>query len=151
MGRLKDKIKPGDIVDKKGNILGRHKGICLYTIGQRQGLGIARGYPIYVTNIDAKHNRIVVGKKEEAYSKKLIVKNASWVSSISRPVNKRIELSVKIRYNHKEAPAALERLQSNRVKLIFKKPQFAVTPGQSAVFYDKDTVIGGGIIEKVVA
>ncbi|MCM8780252.1 MAG: tRNA 2-thiouridine(34) synthase MnmA, partial [Candidatus Omnitrophica bacterium] len=141
-------IKAGDIIDKKGNILGMHKGICFYTIGQRQGLGIAKGYPIDVAGIDAKHNRIIVGPKEETYKKSLIVKNVNFNTLL---FNKKVELKVKIRYNHKEAPATLQRLARKRVKVVFKKPQFAVTPGQSAVFYDRDTLVGGGIIDKVIA
>ena len=143
--RYRKKIKPGDIVDKAGDVLGRHRGICFYTIGQRQGLGVAKGYPLYVTRIDAKKNRLVVGEKGDVLNKEFIIKSAHF---ILKPVNKSVVLKAKIRYNHKEALAQLECLERNGVRVTFKRPQFAITPGQSAVFYDKDTVIGGGIIEK---
>jgi len=137
-------IKPGNIVDKKGNILGQHKGIAFYTIGQREGLGIAKGYPLYVIEIDQRQNQIVVGKKEDAYKNSFIIKEPHF---ILRPITKKVELRVKIRYNHIAALADVLPFD-HKIKVQFRKPQFAITPGQSAVFYDKDKVIGGGIIEK---
>jgi tRNA-specific 2-thiouridylase len=139
-------IKPGLVVDKENNILGEHKGIAFYTIGQREGLGIARGYPIYVTRIDAKNNRIVVGAKEDAYTDEFTLRDTHFVDTFSK---KKIAPMVKIRYNHAGAPARII-LEKNKMKVKFRQPQFAVTPGQSAVFYDKDTVLGGGIIDKVI-
>lgn len=145
--RLGDKIKPGDIVDKNGVIVGSHKGICFYTIGQRQGLNIAKGYPLYITSVDARSNKLIVGKRNEAYDKEFLLKNTNF---IQRDVNKRVVFGVKIRYNHKESPAVVRKLVSGKYKVVFRKPQFAITPGQSAVFYKKDTVAGGGIIDKVI-
>lgn len=145
--RLKKNISAGDIVDTSGNILGRHKGVANYTIGQRQGLGIAKGYPIYVVDIDAKANRIVVGSREEAFKTGLLVKEPHF---ILRPLKKKIAAKVKIRYNHKAAAAQIIPF-GRTTKIQFKKAQFAVTPGQSAVIYDGDTVLGGGIIEKVLS
>ncbi|MDD5043955.1 MAG: tRNA 2-thiouridine(34) synthase MnmA [Candidatus Omnitrophica bacterium] len=144
--RLSGKIKAGEIVDKEGNILGTHKGICYYTIGQRQGLGIARGYPLYVIKIDGSKNRLVVGEKKDVFKAGCIVRAAHF---LGEPLNKTVVLKVKIRYNHKEASARVSNLGRNKFKVIFKTAQPAITPGQSAVFYDKDSVIGGGIIEKV--
>lgn len=145
--RLKDTdyadLKPGDIVDTQGNVLGRHQGIAFYTIGQREGLGIAKGYPLYITKIDAKNNRITVGAKEDAYVKEFLVKEPHFIFS---PLKKKVAPKVKIRYNHKEAEAEVVP-QGKQIKVSFRRPQFAVTPGQSAVFYDKDIVIGGGIIK----
>ena len=139
-------LKPGPIIDKQGNILGRHKGIAFYTIGQRQGLNIAMGYPIYIAKIDSRHNRIVVGPKEEILASEFIIKNVHFTLG---PIKKKIVANVKIRYNHKEAPAEiLPGVRKTKVK--FKKPQFAITPGQSAVFYKKDQVLGGGVIEEVL-
>jgi tRNA-uridine 2-sulfurtransferase len=148
--QLKDRfakaVKPGSIVDMRGRVLGRHKGIAFYTIGQRQGLGIACGHPVYITQIDARTNRVVVGSKEEAGSREFTVKDVHF---ISLPPKKKVALCVKIRYNHLESPA--EVAPGNKfLKVRCKTPQFAVTPGQSAVFYRKDTVIGGGIIDKVL-
>jgi len=142
----KTDIKPGSILDKEGNILGQHKGIAFYTIGQREGLGIARGYPLYVVKINPKNNSITVGKKEEVYADEFFIKDVHFVL---KPRKKKVALRVRIRYNHPEAPARVMFLQ-DKIKIRFKKPQFAVTPGQSAVFYDKDTVLGGGIIDKVM-
>ena len=138
-------IKPGDLIDKDGNILGPHQGIPFYTIGQRQGLGLAKGYPLYVTRINAKDNRITVGCREDACKNNFLVKEAHF---LTRPLKKKVEIKVRIRYNHKESLASVSPLKG-KLKISFKKPQFAITPGQSAVFYDRDIVLGGGIIEKV--
>ncbi|MEI6831130.1 MAG: tRNA 2-thiouridine(34) synthase MnmA [Candidatus Omnitrophota bacterium] len=139
-------IKPGNLVDKDGFILGVHKGIPFYTIGQRQGLGLAKGYPLYVTQINAKNNRITVGKREDACKKEFLVKKVNF---LEKPIKKKVEIKVRIRYNHKESLALVSPL-NGKLKVSFKKAQFAITPGQSAVFYDKDTVLGGGIIERVL-
>ena len=141
-----DSVKPGELVDKDGNILGQHQGIPFYTIGQRQGIRIAKEYPLYVTRINAKDNRITVGRKEEAYKSGFIIKDAHF---LGKPFKKKVEIKVRIRYNHKEMPAVVEPV-ANKLKVTFKHPEFAITPGQSAVFYDKDTVLGGGIIQKVI-
>ena len=138
-------IKSGLILDTKGNILGKHKGIPFYTIGQREGLGIALGYPVYVTKIDAENNTIIAGKKEEVLSYGLIAGDLSFTH---KAIKRAVALSVKIRYNHKEVSSRIIPSGRNRVKAVFSKPQFAVTPGQSAVFYKGDEVVGGGIIEK---
>lgn len=144
--QINQDIKPGMVIDKQGNILGRHKGIAFYTIGQREGLGIAKGYPLYITEIDPKINRITVGTKEDALRREFLVKEAHF---ILMPLKKKIVLKVKIRYNHKEGLAEVEPIK-NKIKVKFMKPQFAITPGQSAVFYNKDIVVGGGIIDKVL-
>jgi tRNA-specific 2-thiouridylase len=141
------KIRPGPVVDEEGNALGQHKGIAFYTIGQREGLGIARGYPIYITKIDPKRNQITVGRKEDAYKSDFLVKEPHFVV---KPIKKKIALKVRIRYNHREAPADIMPL-GNKIKVCFFRPQFAITPGQSAVFYDKDEVLGGGVIDGVIA
>jgi len=140
------RIRPGDFIDNDGKVLGRHKGILFYTIGQRQGLGIAMGYPVYVIRIDVGSNRITVGSREEACKKEFFVKDAHFSC---RPFKKKIEIKVKIRYNHKESAASVYPERAG-LRVCFKQPQFAVTPGQSAVFYSMSTVLGGGIIEKVL-
>ena len=139
-------IKPGLIADTKGNVLGKHQGIAFYTIGQREGLGIALGYPVYVVKIDAKNNRIMVGSKEDAHRDEFFVKEIHFTA---KPIKKAVAVCAKIRYNHKEEPCRVE-LSGRKLRVVLKKAQFAVTPGQSAVFYDKDTVLGGGIIDKVL-
>ena len=142
----KGKIKPGRIIDAEGKDLGMHRGVPFYTIGQREGLGLSVGYPIYVTSIDAKHNRITVGQRQDALKKEFLVRKLYFAH---KPKKKKIALKVKIRYNHKESEAQIYS-QPGKIKVRFKKPQFAITPGQSAVFYKKDLVLGGGIIDKVI-
>jgi len=139
-------IKPGLIVDTDGKVLGRHKGIAFYTVGQRQGLGIALGYPAYITEIDPVHNRITVGRKQDTYKQGFWVRDPSFILA---KINKKIAANVRIRYNHREARAVIEP-EASRIKVVFKQPQFAITPGQSAVFYCRDVVLGGGIIDNVM-
>jgi len=139
-------LKPGYLLDKDGVILGKHKGIPFYTIGQRQGLGIARGYPLYVTQIKTGNNQIIVGSRDDACKTAFLAKDVHF---LGKPFKKKVEINVKIRYNHKESPAVVYPVR-DRLKICFKQPQFAITPGQSAVFYQGDIVLGGGIIEKVL-
>jgi len=138
------KIRPGPIVDSSGKVLGEHKGIPFYTIGQREGLGIAAGYPIYIIRMDSKENTIVAGKKEEVSSSGLIAGDLSFTNEA---VKREIALRVKIRYNHREVSAKVSPESKNKLKVVFSQAQFAVTPGQSVVFYRGNIVIGGGIIE----
>ena len=138
--------RPGPVMDTQGKFLGEHKGIIFYTVGQREGLGIALGYPVYIIKIDPCANAITVGRKEEACAKRFLVKDLHF---ILKPPKKKIAVGVKIRYNHKQVQATIERIGS-RLKVVLTKPQFAVTPGQSAVFYHKDTVLGGGIIDEAL-
>ncbi len=138
-------LKPGAIVDRHGNILGRHEGAAFYTIGQRQGLGIAAAHPLYVAGIRQKENTVVVGPRQEAYASGCLLKNAHF---IAQPFKKKVEIKVRIRYNHKEAKADVYPVKGT-LRVAFRKPQFAITPGQSAVFYSQGTVLGGGIIERV--
>lgn len=142
-------MQPGPILDQGGQVLGRHQGIAFYTIGQREGLGIALGYPAYVTAIDAKKNALIIGKEAEVFSRGLIAKAVNWLIT-GRPA-KVVETRVKIRYNHREAAAQIIPLKAGRLKIIFRKPQRAITPGQSAVFYKRDIVLGGAVIERSLA
>jgi tRNA-specific 2-thiouridylase len=140
----KNEIKAGDIVDEAGQVLGKHRGIIHYTIGQRRGLGIASHRPLYVHRIDAAHNRIIVSNQENL-SKGLVVTdlNLIGVDRIEQPLN---DVKVKIRLRHKAAGATVYPNKGNQTKILFKVPQMSVTPGQSAVIYAGDTVLGGGII-----
>lgn len=140
-------MRPGLIVDGTGNVVGRHKGIAFYTVGQREGLGIALGYRAYISRINQRGNVIVIGKKEEVLKRSFLVKSVCF---IQRPAKKNIAVWVRIRYNHKEALANVSIRSRNTAHVIFREPQFAITPGQSAVFYEKDAVIGGGIIDRVL-
>lgn len=138
-------IKPGPFVDKYGNILGQHKGIPFYTIGQRRGLGISAGKPLYVIEIDAKKNLIIVGEERDLYKRKLYAEQINWVAI--EKLKDKMKVFAKIRYNFKEKPAEIISI-NNSVEVIFKEPQKAITSGQSVVFYDGDVVIGGGKIKK---
>ncbi|MCK5257507.1 MAG: tRNA 2-thiouridine(34) synthase MnmA, partial [Deltaproteobacteria bacterium] len=137
---------PGPIVDRKGNVLGTHKGIWCYTVGQRKGLGIASGTPLYVTAIDEKKNAVVVGSKEELAQEALIASELNYIS-IDKLVQS-MEVKLKVRYSQKEVEGVLSPIEDDKVYVKFKAPQLAITPGQAVVFYDKDIVVGGGIIEK---
>jgi len=109
-------VKPGNLVDKNGNILGQHQGIPFYTIGQRHGLGVAKGYPLYVTQINAKNNRIIVGTRQDAYANEFTIKEGHF---LNKPFKKKVEIKVRIRYNHKEVPAVVCPAK-NKLKIIIK-------------------------------
>lgn len=138
------RAKPGTIVDRDNNVLGTHAGIVSYTIGQRRGLGISAGKPLYVVRIDPKSNTIVVGEVSEAYQSKLCCGNVNWIAA---PPSGPRRVVAKIRSLHPGAEATLYPTGNGRAMIEFKQPQWAITPGQSAVFYDGDIVLGGGIIE----
>jgi len=144
--RLKGKYFPGPFVDTGGKVLGTHKGVPFYTIGQRDKLGIACGYPVYVVKIDSLKNEITVAKKEELFKSKFLVKDMVYPSG---ELSKRTLLEVRIRHLSEETPGWVKPV-GKKVEVTFKQPCFAITPGQSAVFYKKDAVVGGGIIEKVL-
>jgi tRNA-specific 2-thiouridylase len=139
---------PGDIIDKTGKSLGKHTGIWNYTIGKRKGLGLSGGtkYPLYVINILAKQNAVVVGTKEDLYSSSLMASKVSW-GSIPAPKGP-IQVTAKIRQQHKPAKAVVTAQSADLVKVEFAKPQMSVTAGQSVVFYkNNNIVLGGGVIE----
>ncbi len=143
--KFSSEIKPGPIVNREGKVLGQHKGIAFYTVGQREGLGLAAGRPLYVTKIDAANNKLVVGEIDEAKSRSLIAGDLNWIS-IDKP-RRKIKAQAKIRYNHPKANATIFPESDNCVRAVFDSPQFAITPGQAAVFYRDDLVLGGGWIE----
>lgn len=142
------KLSAGEIVDTAGKVLGKHRGYPFYTIGQRRGLGIAVGQPVYVNEIDATRNRIVVGSKDELLAYGAVARNLNWIS-VDRP---RIGMNVetRIRYNDPGFFANIEQVDNDFVKVYFQTPQSAVTPGQSIVFFDGDVVVGGGIIDQAI-
>jgi tRNA-specific 2-thiouridylase len=135
---------PGEIVDSRGEVLGRHKGTAFYTVGQRHGLGLATAEPLYVTRIDPDKSRLVVGSREELYSSRLTASEVSWVSGI--PPSESMTVTVKIRYRSPDVSATLNPAPDS-AEVIFNQPQPAVTPGQAVVFYKDDEVLGGGTIE----
>ena len=134
----------GNFVDEQGNVLGRHRGIIHYTIGQRRGLGIAAETPLYVKRIDPERNEVVLCRDEALYSRALTAKELNWMAFDTPPDSFRA--SAKIRYRHAEQPCTVTALPGGRVAVEFDEPQRAATPGQAVVFYDGDTVLGGGVI-----
>ena len=139
------KVKQGNFVDKDGNILGKHKGIVYYTIGQRKGLGLAMGRPVFVTDINPLTNEVVVGAEEDIFKTDLICKDINFIAFDN--LDKSLELKAKIRYSAKPATATITPLENGKVRVSFKEKQRAITKGQSVVFYLDDLVVGGGIIE----
>ena len=135
----------GNFVDEQGNVLGRHRGIIHYTIGQRRGLGIAAETPLYVKRIDPERNEVVLCRDEALYSRALTAKELNWMAFDTPPDSFRA--SAKIRYRHAEQPCTVKVLPGGRVAVEFDEPQRAATPGQAVVFYHGDTVLGGGVIE----
>ena len=134
----------GDIVDLADKVLGRHNGIIYYTIGQRGGLGISAKTPLYVVEIDAVKNKVVVGEKKDLYSIGLIAGDINILTS-EMPA----EMEAKIRYRKKPAHCTVQK-ETDKLKVIFKEAQESITPGQAVVFYGGDEVLGGGVIEEVI-
>jgi len=137
-------LRPGDIVDTEGKVLGRHKGLAQYTVGQRQGLGLASNTRLYVTRLDSTGNRLVVGTTGQLLSDSLIAGSLNWVSG--KMPDGSIGITAKIRYRSPEVSASLH-FNNGVVEVRFHQPQWAITPGQSVVFYQGDAVLGGGIIQ----
>ena len=134
----------GDLVASTGELLGRHEGIFNFTVGQRKGLGVSSPSPLYVLNIDPATHRVTLGADEELATSTLHARDLNWISiaELTGPMRVR----VKIRHRHEPAWATLEPARTDEVVATFDEPQRAVTPGQSAVFYDGDEVVGGGWI-----
>jgi tRNA-specific 2-thiouridylase len=136
---------PGPITTTGGVQVGEHRGLHHYTIGQRRGIGVSASEPLYIVRIDVPHNEVVVGRREELYGRSLVAGGANWVA-IDRPGHP-IRAGVRIRYRSAEPQATLIPISSDKVRIEFDEPQPAITPGQAAVFYDDDVVLGGGWIE----
>ena len=147
MERDPEAAKAGSIVNKRGEVLGRHQGLIFYTIGQRKRIGISAGEPLYVIGIDKEKNAITVGKKEEGYASELRAIDTNYISikSLKEP----LKVKAGIRYLHKPREARIISLGKNSAKVSFKQPQWAIAPGQAVVFYDGDSVVGGGVISEV--
>jgi tRNA-specific 2-thiouridylase len=134
----------GDLVTTTGEVIGEHRGIHNFTVGQRKGLGVATGSPLYVIQIKGDVRQVVVGSSEELYSQSLRVKRLNLISiaSLDRPTR----VSVKIRHRHEPAPAVIQQVSRDEILVTFDEAQRAITPGQAAVFYQDDVVVGGGWI-----
>ena len=145
--RLRDSIEPGPIVDRQGNVLGTHKGIAFYTVGQRRGLGLARGRPLYVIGIDRVRNALIVGEEKEVFAHTFTIDSVSWINP--REMSSSFSAQVKIRYNHPGSEAVITPKGGEELEVRFRIPQKAITPGQAAVIYEGDRVLGGGWIKEV--
>jgi tRNA-specific 2-thiouridylase len=142
-------LRPGNIVDTAGNVLGRHQGLPLYTVGQRKGLGLAAGKPLYVVALHYAKNEVVVGENQEVFAGGLIADDLNFIAFDT--LEKPMAVLAKIRYSAKEAPATVTPSPDGSVAVKFSAPQRAITPGQSVVFYDGDMVLGGGIIREALS
>jgi tRNA-specific 2-thiouridylase len=140
----KKEFKEGDIVDTKGNVLGKHEGTHNFTIGQRKGIKISSKEPLYVADIDVDSNRVIVGKESDIYNDDLEATDLNWIGI--EKLDKEMRVEVKIRYGSNIAKAKIKPLDNGNVFVKFDKKQRAITSGQSVVFYKKDLVLGGGII-----
>lgn len=142
--RTGKKYESGDFVDQQGHVLGQHKGLLRYTIGQRKGLGLALPAPLYVRRKDMAKNQVILSPEKDLYTKELLAKDFNWISC--QPPKEPIKVTAKTRYRAKEAPAMAQALPDGTVKVVFEEPVRAVTGGQAVVLYDEDVVVGGGTI-----
>lgn len=138
-------LPPGPILDEKDQVLGQHQGLTHYTIGQRRGLGLNGGRPLYVLDIDKERNAIIVGPEEKLGRREVFAKEMSYPAG--RPPLAGLEVTAKVRYRAQESPATIQPLQEGQAKLLFSQPQRAVASGQGVVLYRGEELIGGGIIE----
>ncbi len=143
-----DAALPGPMVTTAGNVLGEHQGLPFYTVGQRRGLGIAAGQPLYVTGMQLESNTLVVGTRQEALAETCRIERLNW---LCLPPAEAFRTTVQIRYRHQPVSATVHPTAADRARIVFHEPQFAVTPGQAAVFYDGKTVVGGGWISRATA
>jgi len=135
----------GNIVDSRGNLLGRHEGTYRYTVGQRKGLGVAHPHPLYVLGVDAVRKEVIVGGKEELAAEGLVAANLNWIVP---PPDSPFEATCKVRYRQKQIPCRITPLPGDRAGVRFLKGEKAITAGQAVVFYDGEEVLGGGWIER---
>ena len=161
-GRHPEAFAEGDVIDESGKVLGRHNGIGQYTIGQRRGLRIAAGRPVYVTQLNVERNTVTLAGPEALLAGSLIADRANFLVDVvdqedvlhtdsrrdpMRRLDACFRADVKIRYLHQAAPATVQRLERGRIRVVFDEPQRAITPGQAIVFYDRDVVLGGAWID----
>mgnify|MGYP001348969113 CR=1 FL=1 len=131
-------------MDTDGNVLGLHEGITKYTIGQRRGLGVVTGKQMFVLDIDVQNNQVILGDNEDLFTDEIVAHDLNWISM--EKIEEPIEIKAKIRYKATESDAVVTPISDTEVIVKFKEKQRAPTSGQSVVFYDEDTVVGGGII-----
>lgn len=139
------KYPEGDFVDREGNVLGKHKGIIRYTIGQRKGLGLALPAPMYVCKKDMENNKVILSDNDGLFSKELFANNINLISC--EKIESPIKVKARVRYNQKEQSATVTQIDDDRLHIVFDEPQRAISKGQAVVLYDNDVVVGGGTIE----
>jgi tRNA-specific 2-thiouridylase len=144
-GNSPTEIAAGEMVTTDGKVIGEHSGVHNFTVGQRKGLGVATGSPLYVIQINNYTREVVVGKDEELYSRTLLARRVNLIST--EGLREPVRVAVKIRHRHQPAPAVIESAGPDEIRVTFDDPQRAISPGQAAVFYDGDIVVGGGWIE----
>lgn len=137
-------LTPGNFVDVSGNILGQHKGIVNYTIGQRKGLNLSLGHPAFVLELRPETNEVVIGKSDDVFSDELYANQLNFMAI--EDLEDEMEVEAKIRYSHKGSKALIKRVDEDQILCKFYEPQRAITPGQAVVFYKDDYVVGGGTI-----
>jgi tRNA-specific 2-thiouridylase len=139
-------FRPGAVVDRLGNTLGTHPGIASFTVGQKRGLGLATGRPLYVVDLDPGRDTVTVGEAVDLERERLVATAANFIACA--PPTTPLRVAAKIRHSHQPAPATVRALDGGRAEVVFDRPQRAVSPGQSVVFYDGDVVVGGGVIAR---
>ena len=140
-----DAALDGEIVDSSGALVGRHRGLHRFTVGQRKGLGLSKPEPLYVLRLEPAERRLVVGSKQELGGRELSASGVNWIAGLPPDGPRRV--TARIRHRHADAPATVMSSASERASLVFDEPQLAITPGQAVVFYDQDDVVGGGWID----
>lgn len=143
--RAPQACKTGSIVDTVGKQIGTHEGIHTYTIGQRRGLGVSSADPLYVTHLNPDSNTVEVGPREKTMGQTCFIRDVHWIAG--HPPSEQKSYGVRIRYKHEAAPARIENIGDNQMRVDFNSPQFAITPGQAGVIYDDNEVLGGGWID----
>ncbi|PYN22115.1 MAG: tRNA 2-thiouridine(34) synthase MnmA [Candidatus Rokuibacteriota bacterium] len=144
--RAPEVFRPGAIVDQRGRVLGTHGGIAAYTVGQKRGLGLATGRPLYVVDLDPERNTVSVGEAPDLERDRLVATAVNFIAG--EPPKAPLRVEAKIRHSHRPAAATVRALDGDRAEVIFDAPQRAVSPGQSVVFYSGDVVVGGGVIAR---
>lgn len=145
---LPEPVPPGDFVNTKGEKIGRHKGITHYTIGQRKGLGLSMGHPVFVAAIRPQSNEVVIGESEDIFAPALLCSHVNHMAY--EQIEDGTAVTAKIRYNHRGAACRIYKRAGDEICCLFEEPQRAITPGQAVVFYEGDTVLGGGVIERAL-
>jgi tRNA-specific 2-thiouridylase len=143
------KLPKGHFVDQSGKVVGTHEGITHYTIGQRKGLNLSMGHPVFVTEIRPETNEVVIGDNSDVFKSVLVATDANWMSIPQPAPGEKVRVQAKVRYAHQGAMATVYMTEDNKLICEFDEPQRAITPGQALVMYDGDYVVGGGVIHEI--